>query len=272
MTRVVPRTTVKADVTITGRGLHSGAPCRVTIRPSGHGIHFIAGGEAIEATVENVSDTSRCTRLGAVSTVEHCLSALWGLGVTDAAVEVEGGELPGLDGSAAPYVEALLANGFYGVGELHIDGPFARVYHIDGPVKIAIAAGEGHWRYTYDLGERWPGEQSYELALSPSSYAQEIASARTIVLEEEIDLARAAGLGQGLEEGGVVAIGKQGYLTEVRFPNEPARHKLLDLIGDLALSGVPCAALNVTADRSGHRTNVAAAAKLARHVRIRRVP
>ena len=272
MTHVVPRLTVGGDVVLTGRGLHSGVPCSVRIRASGHGIHFISGGEAVEAKAENVTDTARCTRLGHVSTVEHCLSALWGLGVTDAVVEVEGSELPGLDGSARPYVEALLATGFYGVGELHIDGPFSRVYHVDGNVKLAMAAGESRWRYTYDLGERWPGEQSFEALLTSESYATEVAPARTIVLEEEIELARRAGLGQGLDEGGVVAIGTAGYLTDVRFPDEPARHKLLDLIGDLALSGVPAAVLNVTADRSGHRTNVEAAAKLARHVRVRRVP
>lgn len=244
----------------------------MVVRPSGHGIHFISGGTAVEANADNVTDTTRCTRLGPVSTVEHCLSALWGLGVTDAAVEVEGGELPGLDGSALPYVTALREAGFLGVGELHVDGPFSRVYHVDGPVKVAMATGEGRWRYTYDLGERWPGEQSFETDLHAGSYVAEVAPARTIVLEEEIDLARRAGLGQGLDEGGVVAIGKSGYMTDVRYPDEPARHKLLDLVGDLALSGVPAAVLNVTADRSGHRTNVEAASKLARHVRVRRVP
>jgi len=272
LTKVVPRLTVARDVVIEGRGLHSGAPSRVTIRPSGHGIHFIADGEAVEAKAENVTDTSRCTRLGHVSTVEHCLSALWGLGITDAAVEVAGGEMPGLDGSALAYVVALREAGVLGVGELHVDGPFSRVYHVEDQVKIAMAAGEGRWRYTYDLGDHFPGEQSYEAELTPDLYAHEIASARTIVLEREIEPARQAGLGKGLEEGGVVAIGAAGYLTEVRFGDEPARHKLLDLIGDLALSGVPACLLNVTAERSGHRTNVEAAAKLARHVRVKRIP
>lgn len=272
MTRVFPRLTVASDTVFTGLGLHSGAPSRAVVRPSGHGVHFIAGGEAFEALAENVTDTSRCTRLGTVSTVEHLLSALWGLGVTDAAIEVEGGELPGLDGSAKPFADALLETGFIGVGELHVDGPFARVYHVDGPVKVAMSNGEGHWRYTYDLGDRWPGVQSFEWTASRDQYLDQVAPARTIVLEEEIELARQAGLGKGLEEWGVVAIGRQGYLTNVRFPDEPARHKLLDLIGDLALSGVPVAAINVTSDRSGHRTNVAAAAKLARNTRVRRVP
>lgn len=265
------RMTLAGTAHFEGRGLHSGIPVQLAVKPGDSGIAFWSGRTRIPATAENVTDTSRCTVLGEVATIEHLMSALSGLGFTDAEIEVEGPELPALDGSAALFAEGLIAAGRTEIGKLEIEGPFARVYHVDGDVKIAIARGEGHWRYDYETGDRWPHSQSVEWSGSPSEYRQQISPARTFAHESEIAMIREAGLAKGLDETSALVIGDKGYVNQERFSDEPARHKLLDLIGDLALAGVPASALGVVGTRSGHRTNVAAAVKLAQHVRIRSV-
>lgn len=258
------RCTVKESARFEGRGLHSGEPTVVTVHPGEKGIAFRRGPSRWEARPENVTDTSRCTRLGEVSTIEHLMSALAGTGITDAEVEVEGDELPALDGCALAFVNGIQRVGTTGIGEKELHGPFERVFHIDGDVEIAIAKGTGHWRYEYELGERWPHSQHFAIE-SFDNYTNEVAPARTFALEEEMEMVRKAGLGKGLDETTAFVIGKNAYINPTKFDDEPARHKMLDLVGDLYLSGIPPQLLNVVAQRSGHRTNVAAAMKLIEH-------
>ena len=124
----------------------------------------------------------------------------------------------------------------------------------------------GHWRYVYDRGSVFPGLQAFETAAILDDYGASIAPARTIVLTQEIEMARKAGLGKGLTEDSVLIVGDTGYDNPSRFNDEPARHKLLDLVGDLYLSGVPITWLNVVAERTGHRDNVEMASMLYRAV------
>lgn len=266
--RSYPRRTVAEPVHWSGRALHGGQPVRVTVRPGNRGFWFWAGAEQIEAIPSNVIDTQRCTQLGPIATIEHLMSALAGLAYTDAEIEVEGGELPALDGSAKDYVQGLNSVGSQEIGTLNVDGPFDRVYRHEGNVKIAIATGEGLWREAFALEDHFIGRQELELQLSPETYTNEIASARTVVLEREIPAVRAMGLGKGLDESSCLGIGPEQYMNEPRFLDEPVRHKLLDLIGDLALAGVPVALLNVVAERNGHAANVDAARKLAARVTL----
>ena len=268
MIEAIPRLTPAGIFDIEGPGLHSGEPVRAVIKPGNQGIRFWSGVTGYEAIPANVTDTNRCTVLGDIATIEHLMSAFAGLGITDAEVEVTGREMPAAGGCASPYVDELLAIGTVQVGEIAVDGPFARVYHVDQSIKIAIAHGEGHWRYDYILDDRWPGTQSAEINLRTESYGGMIAPARTFALEEELPMVKAAGLAKGLDETSALILGAEGYVNKERFGNEPARHKLLDLIGDLALSGIPAQFLNVVGERSGHRTNVEAAAKLLQHVTI----
>lgn len=199
------------------------------------------------------------------------MSAFAGLGVTDAEVEVIGAELPALDGAAASYVEGLISAGLEACGTLNVRGPYARVFYRDEAVKISIGSGEGHWEYRFVTApERFPGEQVCALRLDPESYAAEIAPARTFAFEEEIGPLRAAGLGLGLDERSALVLGLRGYNNPPKYVDEPARHKLLDLLGDLYLSGVPPILLNVVAERSGHTANVKAAARLAEATEIER--
>lgn len=267
MTIEFPRRTVAVEAAFQGRGLHSGVPVRVAVRPGDDGFAFLLGGQRTAAHPDAVTDTSRCTRLGAVSTVEHLLAALAGLGLTDAEIVLDGPELPALDGAARVYVEGLLAAGATetGTGQVSL---FERVFWIEDPIRIAIVPGDGLWRFDFETDGRWPGRQSFEARLTPETFAEEIAPARTFAFEEEVEPLRAAGLAQGLDLDSALILGRGGYVNPARWPDEPARHKMLDLIGDLALSGVPVQALNVVAVRSGHRSNVEAAKRLAAHARF----
>lgn len=190
------------------------------------------------------------------------MSALAGLEVTDAEIELDAPELPALDGSGREWVRLFEGAGISGLPEQTLPDLFGRVFEKSDGVTIAIARGQGHWRYRFDTGHRWPGVQEIDLYLDPGVYVRELASARTLVFEEEIELARSAGLGKGLDETSVLGIGQSGYLNEARYPDEPARHKMLDLIGDLYLAGIPIRQLDVSAELSGHAANVRAARKL----------
>ncbi|MES1227376.1 MAG: UDP-3-O-acyl-N-acetylglucosamine deacetylase, partial [Armatimonadota bacterium] len=218
-----PRNTVASSVSLSGKGLHSGEPVKVTVHPGQKGIRFMHKNATFDAVPENVTETRRCTKLGTVSTVEHLMSALWGLGFTDADVEVEGSEMPGLDGSSMGFVELLLSAGTAKCGHLEVEGPFARVYHVDGEAKVSVGTGDGLWRYDFDLEEMDLGWQHSEVVLAPESYAQEISPARTTVFSHELPHLVKMGLGRGLTGDDVVVIQKGGYENAVRFEDEPAR-------------------------------------------------
>lgn len=262
------RTTVADEVRFSGHGLHSGAPVEIVVAPHENGIEFSAGSVRVRATPENVTDTTRCTCLGPVQTVEHLLSALAGLGVTDALIHVQGSELPALDGSSREYALAVAAIGTRALSAARIHGLFERCFAVSGEARVAIGAGTGHWRYDFECGERWPHSQTFEASLDPETYLGQVSGARTFAFEEEVAPLRAAGLGQGLDETSCLILGQEGYLNEPHWHDEPARHKLLDLIGDLSLAGVPVTLLNVVAVRSGHTLNVEAARRLAAQVTI----
>lgn len=266
-----PRQTLMASVPIEGPGLHSGESSRAILHPGDQGIRFRSANGWIVAHPDSVTETRRCTKLGDISTVEHLMSALAGLDVTDCDIEIEGSEIPAGEGCAQPFVEAIRDVGLQPCGTLRVSGPFARIFIQDLPSKFAIGLGEGWWRSVYIRENEFIGRQEFEVALTPESYASEVAPARTFVLEDEIEAARQAGLGRGLTDSDVLGIGKAGYLNEARFSDEPARHKLLDVIGDLYLSGVPLAHLDVVAEFTGHTLNVSAAKKLTEATEITRL-
>jgi UDP-3-O-[3-hydroxymyristoyl] N-acetylglucosamine deacetylase len=246
---------------IRGRGLHSGTPLTVRLHPHDDGIVFRCRGESVRAHPDNVTGTFRATTLGGIATVEHLMSAFAGAGVSGAVVELTAPELPALDGSAGEFADAIAD-----AGTLVFDkDPGPRVFTTmtvqDGPTSIVIRPGSGRWRCTFDAGDRWPGALTVAARL-PDEYRTAVAWARTFIRAEEIPDALRAGLGGGLDSGSVVIIGPDGYADPVRSPDEPARHKLLDLIGDLWLAGVPLDQLDVTAVRPGHAAAVRAAARL----------
>jgi UDP-3-O-acyl-N-acetylglucosamine deacetylase len=244
-----------------GLGLHSGVDVQVVVHPGSGGIAFLHKGERTLAIPENVTDTRRCTRLGSISTVEHLMSAFAALEITDADVEVSASEMPALDGSSRQYYDGLLGAGLLEIGEYDVPELFQRIFVQEEAIKIAVAKGGGRWRFCFETGDRWPRHQEFEID-DMGRYAMEVAPARTFGFEEEVAPIILAGMARGLDARSALVIAENGYRNEALFPDEPARHKLLDLIGDIYLSGVPVRTLDVVGERSGHRTNVAAAAKL----------
>ena len=266
-----PRKSLRREVRLEGFGLHSGAHSIVYLRPGDRGIRFRYGDHEVLASPENVTDTERGTKLGEIATVEHVMSALAALEITDADVELSSCELPALDGSALPFFEALAEAGLEVVGECSLEGALSPLEVEDQGARVAVSPGSGRWRYKFRSENRWPFEQDFESQDPVRSFAGDIAPARTWAFDDEAALLRSQRYGLGLDRKSVLLIGPNGYVNAARFPDEPARHKLLDLLGDLYLSGVPVKFLNVSAVRSGHRLNVQAARLLSQQAHIARL-
>jgi UDP-3-O-[3-hydroxymyristoyl] N-acetylglucosamine deacetylase len=247
----------------------------MTLRPAeaGRGIRFRRTdrpGDPIPACVEHVTGTASCVALGGdggVRTVEHLLSAARAVGVDNLLVELDGPEVPGMDGSALPFVRALR-----GAGLRSQDAPRARlavqtpVWVCDGKTAWAVALPAGHLSLTCVVTLEAPaaGDQAATFDASTGDYEETIAPARTWGYERDAAALRAQGLALGASLENTLAIGGSGFLNAPRFPNEPARHKLLDLLGDLALIGADLAAA-VIAVRAGHTLHVALARALRAH-------
>ena len=270
-----PRVTLSApSVAFYGVGLHSGADAAVRFlpAPSESGLIFRdkQSGQEIAALAANVTDTSRCTRLSAggreIQTVEHVLSALSGLGVDDAVIEIEGGELPAADGSAASFVSLIQEAGLR-----EQPAGWIRPLILTQPVILSegastlVALPSDNFRAAVVLEypqHSYLGTQAAVFDSAHGDFATEIAPARTFGFLSEIQALQARGLGLGASRDNAVVLGEEGYETPLRFSNELARHKLLDLIGDLALLGRPLSA-QVIAVRPSHALNTRLARVLA---------
>jgi UDP-3-O-[3-hydroxymyristoyl] N-acetylglucosamine deacetylase len=264
-----PRTierTIDKSVVGSGLGLHSGVRTGLILLPlpPGSGVRFgrVGSEDSIAAVVENVDSTGYATSLHkdglSVRTVEHLLSALHAYGITNLLVKVEG-EVPILDGSAAQFCELIDS---VGVVDQDASLPLAAPdrefgIELDDDRFIRVSPCD-HLEITYELSYPDPvGEQTYTFALTgPDAFRSEIAPARTFGFVEEIRALETAGLGQGGQLSNFILIGEQGIVnTELRFPEELARHKILDLVGDLYLLGRPLRA-RVHARKTGHGQNV----------------
>lgn len=250
------QSTLGAPVALAGFGVHSGKAARIVLHPADAdaGIAFLRSdleGEPVApAHWSRVRSTELCTTLGvegghAVATVEHAMAALAGLGVDNALIEVEGPELPVLDGSAAPFVEAIEEAG---VVEL---GAARRFIEILKPVRVergaafaefAPADGEG---LALDVEIRFAhaaiGRQRKALRLDPATFRRELARARTFGFIGDIERLWRAGFALGASLENAIALGEEGVLNPegLRFRDEFVRHKMLDAVGDLALAGAP---------------------------------
>ncbi len=274
MSRRTFQHTVARPVTVSGTGLHTGAPsvARLVPAPPQAGISFrrmdAPGAPMIRASLDEVVATGRGVVLGRmarVSTVEHLLSAARGLGIDNLIVELDGEELPCGDGSAQIFVEALER-----AGPVQQDAP-RRPIVLDAPVwvsnkaSIIVAVPSPEFSVTYvataDGAALAP--QIAEFRAGTDDYVHAIAPARTWGLAAEIESLRARGLARGASLSSVLVIGPEGFVNEPRFPDEMARHKILDVVGDLALLGRPLQA-HVVAVRAGHGLHVALAREIVR--------
>jgi UDP-3-O-[3-hydroxymyristoyl] N-acetylglucosamine deacetylase len=269
--------TLKAAINCVGIGVHSGRRVTLTIRPAAadHGIvfHRTDLNRVIPAHFDNVADTRLCTTLAdpvmasaRVGTVEHLMAALSGLAIDNALIEVDGPEIPILDGSAAPFVFLLDC-----AGAVELDAP-RRVFEICRPVRVT--SGESWAEFlplglgirtgqpvlemdlSIDFAAGAIGRQSVALRLTPDTFRNEIAAARTFTQASEVEELQAAGLARGGSLDNAIVVDGSNILNSggLRMANEFASHKLLDAVGDLALAGVRLHG-RFAAYRPGHGLN-----------------
>lgn len=297
--------TLKGAVTLSGVGLHTGEQVNMTLKPAnpGFGIRFqridLPEKPVVKADVDYVVDTSRGTTLehnGArISTIEHILAALVGMGVDNVLVEIDGPEIPILDGSARQFIEAIDSVGVQEQDAKRIVYSIDSNIHFYDPVKnvdmLAVPANEYQITTLIDFNSPVLGTQHATLK-HMSEFRDEIAPCRTFCFLHELEYL----LDHNLIKGGdlsnaIVVVDRQvnqdeldrlakvfnkpeievkteGILNnlQLHFPNEPARHKLLDVVGDLALVGVPIRA-HIIANRPGHAANVEFARKLKQFIK-----
>ena len=265
-TSPLPQRTIRKNKVIYGLGLHSGTRTGMVLQPlpEDSGIHFltIPSGTVMPAHVASVADTDYATTLSregeSIRTVEHLLSALHAAGVTNLLIKVHG-EIPVLDGSALEFCRTLQEVGIEDQArpreELVVDRPFVVG---SGEKRLLLEPYDG-FAVSYRL--RYPvpvGEQFYEFELTSfEAYAEQIAPARTFGFMRDLAMLNELGLGSGGRLDNFILVGEDNVInTELRFPDEFARHKILDIIGDLYLLGYPIRG-KVTAGLTGHRDNIA---------------
>lgn len=266
-----PQQTLCRPVQVVGRGYWSGVENRVELRPASadSGIFFVRedlGGACVPVSLGNRIEAAKRTNLQAdgvtVEMVEHVLSALAALGVDCCKICLTAAELPGLDGSADAYVDAIDQAGIES-----LDGTVTNPLVVQAPITVSAVLGDGvievappttsGLRVQYSV--EYPGSpippQQYEVAVTPQRYREEVAAARTFLLEEEARKLQDNGVGLTVTTQDLIVYGENGPIeNKLRWPNECARHKVLDIVGDLFLSGRPFFG-DVVARRSGHCLN-----------------
>jgi UDP-3-O-[3-hydroxymyristoyl] N-acetylglucosamine deacetylase/3-hydroxyacyl-[acyl-carrier-protein] dehydratase len=282
---VRPQRTLAREVEFRGVGLHTGREVRVVLKPAeaGTGVEFVRTDLAGEPTVRaagaylKTRERRTCLNHGQaeVFTVEHLLAALWAMRVDNVEVHIDGEEVPGMDGSARAFVEAIRAAGTVDQKATRTKFVVSEPLHLrDGRTSVAILPGEGGLHIDYNLdypegvGELSGKRQTVSFDLTPENFEKEIAPARTWVFEHEVEPLRAAGLGKGANTANTLVMGPTGVRDNtMQWPDELARHKLLDLIGDLSLCNVDLDA-HVIATRSGHGLNMQIVQRLIEAVEI----
>jgi UDP-3-O-[3-hydroxymyristoyl] N-acetylglucosamine deacetylase len=265
--------TIRRSISCTGIGLHSGNKVTLSLKPApaDFGIRFRRtdlGDVEIPATVQHLASINYATGLsrdaGTVETVEHLLSALVSLGVDNVIVELSQPEVPIMDGSAAPFVYLINEAG---VKRLTVPRRYLKVLRpislTRGDKRIAIYPSE-HFKVTYSIAFDHPllRHQSRTMRINEESFVEEIAPARTFGFLNEVEMLRRQGLALGGSLENAIVIGDTGVLNNaLRFDDEFVRHKILDVIGDLALVGHPVIG-HVVAHRGGHALHTAFAAQV----------
>lgn len=268
--------TLRRPAVVAGRGYWSGRDIRVELHPAraGSGVVFLRGdchppvriAAGLESRVDAVNRTNLVAAGARLEMVEHLLSALAGLQVDCCLVRVDGEEMPGLDGSAQAFVAAIEAAGIEPLGapvEPIVVREAVRVGDDESWIEASPPRFPGlSVDYVLDYGAGPIGRQELSLRVTPDLYRTELAAARTFISVTDADRLRAAGLGLSVSTQDLVVFGADGPVDNpLRWPDECVRHKVLDLVGDLALAGRPLHA-HVKAFRSGHRLNAEMAGRL----------
>jgi UDP-3-O-[3-hydroxymyristoyl] N-acetylglucosamine deacetylase len=259
--------TIKQEVSFEGIGLHTGKHAVVTLKPASRdsGITFIRMDKpaVIKAHVGSVIDTAFATTIGhngvKIKTVEHMLAALAGLGLDNLTIEVNGPEMPILDGSSTELISIILRAGIAKQGKkrpyLRINRPF--VFE-DGHATIAVFPYSGI-RMTYSIffHHHGIGEQRMSIDITEENFVREIAPTRTFGFLKDMEFLRNNGLAKGGSLDNAIILGEDGILNAsgLRFKDEFVRHKVLDSIGDFSLIGFPIYG-HIIASKSGHSSNI----------------
>jgi len=267
--------TIRSAVECQGQGLHSGAPVRLRILPApvGAGVVFRRtdlDGFEVEAVSRNVARVSYATSLMKkgvlISTTEHLLSAFIGTGIDNAIVELDNLELPILDGSARPFVEAIRK---VGIRKQRRPRTYLRIRRElelrEGDKFIAVYPADTY-SVSYSINFPHPliGKETFTVDLSDGNYLSEIAPARTFGFLHEAEAMRQQGLIRGASQENAIVLTRDALMNPpLRFLDEFVRHKVLDLIGDLALLGKQILG-NVVADRAGHAMHTALVSRILR--------
>jgi UDP-3-O-[3-hydroxymyristoyl] N-acetylglucosamine deacetylase len=277
-TKASGQRTLKDRVSLAGIGVHFGKPVAITISPADadSGISFLrtnlpdSSDVEIPARADAVGSTELCTVLGdpkgaSVATVEHLMAALSGLAIDNAIVEIDGPEVPVMDGSARAFVDAIDQ-----VGVVSQSAP-RRFIRVDKTVRVELGASFAEFRplnrfrleVSIDFDCPVVGRQALGLDVTPKSFRRDIARARTFGYMRDVERLWAAGfaLGSSLENSVVIGDGAVVNPEGLRFPDEFVRHKALDALGDLALSGAPILGL-YRSHKSGHKLNAMALSAL----------
>jgi UDP-3-O-[3-hydroxymyristoyl] N-acetylglucosamine deacetylase len=262
----MPQQTLTKSITIEGPGLHTGEVTAITLHPAEENTGFIfrQNGVDTKAAATLSCPAPLCTKLQApnlnLSTVEHLLAALHALNVDNVIVEAHGTEVPILDGSALPWVQAIDEAGRTPQNAPRNWLTLGNITHTEG-ASTATTNPTDQRALTLEVHIDFPhpliGKQVWQGALDEQTFRQQIAPTRTFVMEADIAAAKAAGLVKGGTLENALVFGTDGTIKTpggARFPNEPVRHKTLDLIGDLYLAGRPLFG-HITAHRPGHTFN-----------------
>jgi UDP-3-O-[3-hydroxymyristoyl] N-acetylglucosamine deacetylase len=262
--------TIAGPAEVTGFGYWSGRDVRVEFRPApiDSGIRFVRsdldGCPGVPATIEHRVETPRRSSLRSgsvtVDMIEHLMAALAGLEIDNCEVRVDQPEMPGCDGSCLPFVEALDSAGIVvqdAPRRQRIIREFVRIGTGESWIEARPSpTGQTVLEYRLDYGPENPiGRQSHRVALTPDAFRRELAACRTFMLKQEAEWLLAQGLGQRATAKDLLVFAPDGLMDNtLRFANECARHKTMDLVGDLALAGSALVG-EFTAYRSGHRLN-----------------
>lgn len=270
--------TIEKEIHCKSVGLHSGRKINMTIKPAAvdEGIVFyrsdLPGSGGIKAEPTSVSDTTLATTLGTngtrISTVEHLLSAFFGMGIDNAIIETDSFEIPIMDGSSLPFVDFLKEAG------IKSQDKSKRFVVIKKPVSVSDDEGSAailpspEFRITYDIDFSHPliGRQSYDMIFSHEAYENDICAARTFGFLQEVEYLQARGLALGGSLNNAIVLNEEKIINKegLRFSDEFVKHKILDAIGDLSLLGMPIIG-HFVAYRSGHRLNNLLLRKLLEH-------
>ncbi|CAK6694133.1 UDP-3-O-acyl-N-acetylglucosamine deacetylase [Synechococcus sp. CBW1107] len=264
--------TLNAPVERSGIGLHSGLTARLRLEPFEQPGYWVAWLDDPSLQPQRlhpaqVCETQLCTALQLeqrrLATVEHLLAALAGVGISSALLLVDGPEIPLMDGSAQPWVEAIAEVGLKSLGPRPLPFVLSQPITLQQGQSFATALPSDQLRLGVAIEFPQPaiGRQLYSLELTPQAFVEQIAPARTFGFKHQVEQLLAAGLIKGGALDNALVCDGEGWVNPpLRFADEPVRHKLLDLLGDLALAGLPQA--QVFAFRGSHGLHTALAAAL----------